>query len=78
MVQGKGYKDVIVVFSEECKEAIKKYLKIRSETDSEALFLSKRNKRTTRSGLLQFVKRTAERAGIERDKCSHVPPLLRD
>lgn len=68
---GKGGKDGYAIMSEECAKAIQKYLATKQETETNALFLNMYGERLTRSGLLQLVKRTAERANLDRNVNVH-------
>lgn len=64
-IMGKGGKVRTVVFGAETAEALARYLVIVPRERNEALFLSERGLRMTRSGLLQFCERLGRAAHVE-------------
>ena len=67
-VTGKGNKMRILYLNEACREALKAYLEVRpsiSGKDSDALFLSARNSRPSRSAIHAMVKRSLSAAGLD-------------
>ena len=67
-VLGKGNKVRILFLSESCQNAIQQYLAIRSsmkDANKEALFLSSRKERISRSTVHSLVKKHLEAAGID-------------
>lgn len=72
-VTGKGNKMRILYLNEACKEALKAYLEVRppiSGKDSDALFLSARNSRPSRSTVHAIVKRSLDVAGLDSTRYS--------
>lgn len=68
---GKNHKDRTAFVSEQCVTAIEAYLDHRTGGSSGVLFLNQFGDRFTRSGVLDVVKRTAERAAIEENVYTH-------
>ncbi len=72
---GKGDMDRTVIMSKECSKSLKKYLTIRnvSETNTNALFISKiGRKRLDSSTIQRIVRKLADRAGIKKRVTPHV------
>lgn len=72
-VLGKGNKVRTVYLNDACQDAIKRYLEVRppiSGKDSDALFLSSRNKRMSRSTVHAMVKKRLAMAGIDASQYS--------
>lgn len=66
---GKGQKERICIFSEYAKECILRYLKTRVD-DLEPLFISRENKRWSKSTIQQYVPSIVKEAGINK----HISP----
>lgn len=61
-----GCKSRTVYFNSRTKKALSEWLKVRPESESDAVFLSKKTyKALTPSGIYQVLKRLAERGGVE-------------
>lgn len=73
--EGKGMKQRDTFLTEEAADALEQYLGRRPDCASDALFVSERSDALSRSGLYQLVKRTADRADLDRDDVS--PHTLR-
>jgi site-specific recombinase XerD len=72
-VLGKGNKTRIVYLNDACKEALSRYLAIRrpiSGRDANALFLSSRNQRISRSNVHALVKKHLDQAGLDSSEYS--------
>ena len=72
-VLGKGNKVRIVYLNEACQEALQRYLSVRrpiSGRDRDALFLSSRNERISRSSVHAMVKKRLGEAGLNADEYS--------
>lgn len=61
---GKGRKERIVYLNEACIEALENYLEIRGETDEQAIFLSRLDKRINKRRVQQIVDENLKRAGL--------------
>lgn len=66
---GKGQKERICIFSEYAKECILRYLETRVD-DLEPLFISRENKRWSKSTIQQYVPSIVKEAGIDK----HISP----
>ena len=67
-VLGKGNKVRVVYLNDACKDALKRYLTVRrpiSGRDQDALFLSSRNQRISRSNVHALVKKHLSQAGLD-------------
>ena len=72
-VLGKGNKVRIVYLNDACKDALKRYLAVRrpiSGRDHNALFLSSRNERISRSSVHALVKKHLSAAGLDASEYS--------
>jgi len=72
-VLGKGNKVRVVYLNEACKEALTRYLAVRrpiSGRDAEALFLSSRDQRISRSSVHALVKKHLAQAGLDSSQYS--------
>ena len=72
-VLGKGNKVRIVYLNDACKDALSRYLAVRrpiSGRDQNALFLSSRNQRISRSNVHALVKRHLSHAGLDSEQYS--------
>lgn len=72
---GKGQKGRVTYFSDLTARALARWLAVRPESYSDALFLSQYREPFTRSGVLQLVNRLGRKAGIEGKRVS--PHVLR-
>ncbi|SMC16909.1 Site-specific recombinase XerD [Clostridium acidisoli DSM 12555] len=80
---GKGNKERTVYLNDACLEAIKNYMPVRNlrvqniclDTDKNALFLSKRNKRISKRTVEVLVKKYVKKANLDSDK--YTPHKLR-
>ncbi len=70
MVRGKGRKERVVPFASETAYWIEKYLEVRPESGSRALFLNNRKDRLTTRSIQRIIQKHAQKAGIS----SHVTP----
>lgn len=61
---GKGNKERIVYFSNYCKKQLKKYLDVRTKTNTEALFISCKNKRVCKSTVENICKQAFTLIGV--------------
>ena len=72
-VLGKGNKTRILYLNDACQEALRAYLEVRppvSGKDANALFLSSRNTRPSRSAIHALVKRSLNMAGLDSTRYS--------
>lgn len=70
-VRGKGSKDRLVLFNESAAKAIKAYLAVRPNTSSNALFLSRAQKRMSRRTIEHIFEEYLKRAGIHKSASPH-------
>jgi len=70
-VRGKGSKDRLVLFNESAAKAIEAYLAVRANTSTNALFLSRAQKRMSRRTVEHIFEEYMERAGIHKSASPH-------
>ncbi|MFT9495834.1 tyrosine-type recombinase/integrase [Anaerosolibacter sp.] len=70
-VIGKGEKERMVIFSEDAKQKIFRYLDSRKD-DHNALFVSRGNRRYSKKSIQDYVKKTSRAAGIEKNMHPHI------
>lgn len=64
-VGGKGSRDRIVPTTQECIEAIEKYLDSREQSDIKAVFIKSNRQRITRRGISDMLTSLSRRAGVK-------------
>lgn len=69
-IKGKGGKERVIYLNDMALNAINKYLKVRPESDTDALFVSERKRRINISTVQKMVKQNLEYANIDTNKIS--------
>lgn len=70
VVRGKGDKDRTVYLNEKCIEALEDYKKVRTEIESEYLFLSERKRRISKREVQYIVKKNIIDKNLDKNKYS--------
>lgn len=69
--EGKGNKDRYIELNEACIKAINKYLEIRPEVDTKALFVSKLGNRMSYSAVYKLFRKYRDKAGLDKKYTLH-------